>query len=101
MASRFASSIAPIRPSSRTGRQLCASLAQQHRARAISESYLKKVAEGEERWAQRAERIQNGEEPHMWDILEERGFVKDVAGYARPANDIRGVYALTALQKRR
>ena len=85
MASFFASTAAPIRPSSRTARQLCASLAQQHRARKISESYLQKVAEGEERWAQRAERIQNGEERHMWDILEERGFIKDVAGYANLA----------------
>lgn len=27
----------------------------------------------------------------MWDILEERGFVKDVAGYAKPGNEIRCV----------
>lgn len=37
----------------------------------------------------------------MWDILEERGFVKDVAGYAHLGIEIRAVYALTALQKRR
>ncbi|KAG6004940.1 hypothetical protein E4U21_000609 [Claviceps maximensis] len=48
--------------------------------RGVSTSYLKKVSEGDERWTARAERIQNGEERHVWDILEERGFIKDVAG---------------------
>jgi tyrosyl-tRNA synthetase len=49
--------------------------------RFISTSWLNKVAEGEERWAERAERIKNGEERHVWDVLEERGYIKDVAGY--------------------
>ncbi|ODA78425.1 hypothetical protein RJ55_05806 [Drechmeria coniospora] len=55
-------------------------LAEPHRARGISTTYLNKVAEGEERWERRAERIQNGEVRHVWDILDERGYIKDVAG---------------------
>ncbi|KND91120.1 Tyrosine--tRNA ligase, mitochondrial [Tolypocladium ophioglossoides CBS 100239] len=57
------------------------SLAELHRARSIAQSYLKKVADGEERWENRAQRIQNGEERHVWDLLDERGYIKDVAGY--------------------
>lgn len=81
MASILSSSAAPIRPSSRTARQICLSLARHQQTRGVSQSYLRKVGEGEDRWQQRAERIQNGEERHMWDILDERGFIKDVAGY--------------------
>lgn len=58
------------------------SLASLHRARGIAQSYLRKVSEGEDRWKQRADKIQSGEISHVWDVLEERGFVKDVAGYA-------------------
>jgi tyrosyl-tRNA synthetase len=54
---------------------------QRQQARSIAQSYLKKVAEGEERWARKAENILNGKESHIWDILEERGYIKDVAGY--------------------
>lgn len=53
--------------------------------RCISTSWLNKVAEGEERWAARAERISAGEEKHVWDILSERGYIKDVAGYGSPS----------------
>ncbi|TLD29277.1 hypothetical protein PspLS_03639 [Pyricularia sp. CBS 133598] len=31
-------------------------------------------------WAERADRIQDGKEPCLWDVFEERGLVKDVAG---------------------
>jgi hypothetical protein len=34
-------------------------------------------------WAERLERIEKGEEQNVWDIFEERGFIKDVAGYER------------------
>ncbi|KAK2617044.1 tyrosyl-tRNA synthetase [Conoideocrella luteorostrata] len=51
-----------------------------HKSRGIATSYLKKVAEGEARWEKRAERIQNGEERHVWDVLDERGYIKDIAG---------------------
>lgn len=64
-----------------SGRQAAPSLANSHRARWISETYLAKVAAGEERWAERAKKIENGEVPHVWDLLVERGFVKDVAGF--------------------
>jgi tyrosyl-tRNA synthetase len=53
-----------------------------HNARGIATSYLQKVAEGDKRWEERAVKIQNGELPHVWDILDERGYIKDVAGYA-------------------
>jgi tyrosyl-tRNA synthetase len=49
-------------------------------ARSIATTFLNKKAEGEERWAIRAEKIRNGEIRHVWDILEERGYIKDVAG---------------------
>ncbi|CAG9989795.1 unnamed protein product [Clonostachys byssicola] len=56
------------------------SLGSLHRARGIAQSYLRKVSEGEDRWRKRADKIQSGEISHVWDVLEERGFVKDVAG---------------------
>ncbi|KAG6013719.1 hypothetical protein E4U54_006397 [Claviceps lovelessii] len=58
----------------------CAAQAIVRQNRGVSTSYLNKVAEGEKRWKQRAERIQNGEERHVWDVLDERGYIKDVAG---------------------
>lgn len=68
--------------SSRHGiRRSAWALGQAHRARGIATSYLEKVAEGEKRWEERAVKIQNGEQPHVWDILDERGYIKDVAGY--------------------
>ncbi|KAF4125028.1 tyrosyl-tRNA synthetase [Geosmithia morbida] len=48
--------------------------------RGISTTYLDKVDEGEKRWRERAEKIQSGELPHVWDLLAERGYIKDVAG---------------------
>ncbi|XP_044719849.1 tRNA synthetases class I (W and y) domain-containing protein [Hirsutella rhossiliensis] len=51
-----------------------------HRGRGIATTYLKKVADGEERWAERAAKIEKGELPHVWDILDERGYMKDIAG---------------------
>lgn len=53
-------------------------------ARGISTSYLEKVKEGEQRWMERADKIQNGEVSHAWDVLAERGFIKDVAGFVPP-----------------
>ncbi|KAM6485418.1 hypothetical protein HDV62DRAFT_286465 [Trichoderma sp. SZMC 28011] len=67
--------------SSRHGiRRSAWALGQAHRARGIATSYLEKVAEGEKRWEERAVKIQNGEQLHVWDILDERGYIKDVAG---------------------
>ncbi|KAM5355355.1 hypothetical protein ACJ41O_002001 [Fusarium nematophilum] len=51
-----------------------------HGVRGVATTHLNKIAEGQERWKKRAEKIQNGEMPHMWDLLQERGYIKDVAG---------------------
>lgn len=77
--SNVAAARAHIRPRCAT-RQVALSLSDSHRARGIAQSYLRKVAEGEERWKLRAEKIQNGELPHLWDVLDERGFIKDSVG---------------------
>ncbi|KAL2017654.1 hypothetical protein VTK56DRAFT_1868 [Thermocarpiscus australiensis] len=42
--------------------------------------YEKKVAAAEEQWQQRAQQIKEGLLPNTWDLLEERGYVKDTAG---------------------
>lgn len=42
---------------------------------------LKKREDAEKEWAERAEAIKRGEVANLWDILEERGFIKDVAGW--------------------
>ncbi|RDA90750.1 hypothetical protein CP533_2977 [Ophiocordyceps camponoti-saundersi (nom. inval.)] len=41
---------------------------------------MSKTSAAAERWAQRAERIRKGEKKSAWDVLKERGFIKDVAG---------------------
>ncbi|OLN82900.1 Tyrosine-tRNA ligase, mitochondrial [Colletotrichum chlorophyti] len=52
----------------------------QNRARWISQKVVAKRKTGEEEWAKRAEAISQGEVQNIWDIFEERGYVKDVAG---------------------
>ncbi|KAJ4137440.1 tyrosyl-tRNA synthetase [Fusarium equiseti] len=61
---------------------------QRSQVRFIATSYLKKVAEAEARWKERGEKIKNGEIPHPWDILEERGYIKDVAGTTEKIKEI-------------
>ena len=39
-----------------------------------------KLEDAENQWEARAEKIKSGEVRNIWDMLEERGFVKDVAG---------------------
>ncbi|RGP74844.1 tyrosyl-trna synthetase [Fusarium longipes] len=56
--------------------------------RYVATTYLKKVAEGEARWKERAEKIENGEIPHTWDVLQERGYIKDVAGTPEKIKEI-------------
>ncbi|KAI1749799.1 tRNA synthetase class I [Xylaria castorea] len=51
----------------------------QHR-RPIHLGTLEKQRLAQESWDQRAEKIQNGEETHLWDSFKERGYVKDIAG---------------------
>ncbi|KAI6783362.1 Tyrosine--tRNA ligase-like protein [Emericellopsis cladophorae] len=48
--------------------------------RQIATSFLDKVAAGEQRWEERAQKISSGEIAHPWDVLNERGYIKDVAG---------------------
>ncbi|RBR23519.1 uncharacterized protein FIESC28_03701 [Fusarium coffeatum] len=61
---------------------------QRSQVRFIATSYLKKVAEAEARWKEKGEKIKNGEIPHAWDILEERGYIKDVAGTPEKIKEI-------------
>ncbi|CAG7561379.1 unnamed protein product [Fusarium equiseti] len=61
---------------------------QRSQVRFIATSYLKKVAEAEARWKEKGEKIKNGEIPHPWDILEERGYIKDVAGTTEKIKEI-------------
>ncbi|OAQ68379.1 tyrosyl-tRNA synthetase [Pochonia chlamydosporia 170] len=68
------------RGASRCAAQLAWSACELQQIRGIATSYLNKVAEGEARWEKRAQQIQNGELPHVWDVLDERGYIKDVAG---------------------
>ncbi|KAI1459916.1 hypothetical protein F4805DRAFT_419130 [Annulohypoxylon moriforme] len=49
-------------------------------ARYISQKVLRRRAEAEEKWAERAEQIKQGKIPHLWDSLKERGYIKDIAG---------------------
>jgi tyrosyl-tRNA synthetase len=75
---------------------------QRSQVRFIATSYLKKVAEAEARWKEKGEKIKNGEIPHPWDILEERGYIKDVAGYATLGMMLKALYlTYTTVQPRR
>ncbi|WYZ44272.1 hypothetical protein EsH8_VII_000708 [Colletotrichum jinshuiense] len=53
---------------------------QQARARWVSQKVVEKRRTGEEEWAKRAEAIQQGDIQNIWDVFEERGYVKDIAG---------------------
>lgn len=55
--------------------------ANRQQRRPIHLSTLAKRKEADDYWAARAERIKQGEEPNLWDIFKERGYVKDIAGY--------------------
>ncbi|KAL2128516.1 hypothetical protein VTI74DRAFT_9089 [Chaetomium olivicolor] len=48
--------------------------------RSISTGWLRKTAEAEEQWKERKKLIEEGKVPDFWDMLEERGYVKDTAG---------------------
>jgi len=45
-----------------------------------SPAYIEKVREAEDAWQARAQRIKAGEIQNTWDLLEERGFIKDITG---------------------
>ncbi|KAK4094639.1 Tyrosyl-tRNA synthetase [Purpureocillium lilacinum] len=70
--------------------------AETHQARGIATSYLRKVADGERRWEERAQRIQDGEQRHVWDVLDERGYIKDVAGNTEKIKEIMRVKRIGA-----
>ena len=42
--------------------------------------YTAKINEADEEWKEKALKIKSGEAKAMWDVFEERGYVKDVAG---------------------
>ena len=50
----------------------------QHRN--ISQGFIRKTNEAEEAWQRRAEEIKEGKVQNTWDLLEERGYIKDTAG---------------------
>jgi tyrosyl-tRNA synthetase len=85
MASRLAiSRLAPSRPLIRpTSLDRQRPLLISFQVRGVSTSHLIQVAAGQQRWKERGDKIQNGELPHVWDLLQERGYIKDVAGYVR------------------
>jgi tyrosyl-tRNA synthetase len=53
---------------------------QQH-IRSISQTRQEKITKAEEQWAGKAEAMRAGELNNVWDVFNERGLVKDVAGY--------------------
>jgi hypothetical protein len=50
--------------------------------RNISDKVLVKRQLAQAAWERKAERIKAGETYNLWDVLNERGYVKDTAGYA-------------------
>ncbi|KAI4862580.1 hypothetical protein F4820DRAFT_19410 [Hypoxylon rubiginosum] len=54
--------------------------ARRQQARYVSTSFLEKQNEAKIKWDDRAKLIEEGKIPHLWDILKERGYVKDIAG---------------------
>ncbi|KAI0837083.1 hypothetical protein F5Y06DRAFT_271954 [Hypoxylon sp. FL0890] len=54
--------------------------ARRQQVRHVATSFLKKQEESKQRWEERAKLIREGKLPHLWDILKERGYVKDLAG---------------------
>ncbi|KAL8392638.1 hypothetical protein RB595_002726 [Gaeumannomyces hyphopodioides] len=50
------------------------------RCESRSLKYLEKMRVAQEAWDLKAERIKNGAETGLWDLLESRGFIKDIAG---------------------
>ncbi|KAG7293240.1 hypothetical protein NEMBOFW57_003286 [Staphylotrichum longicolle] len=48
--------------------------------RHISTGWLRKTADAEAQWQKRAQEIKDGKHPNFFEMLEERGYVKDTAG---------------------
>ncbi|KAI0870446.1 tRNA synthetase class I [Hypoxylon argillaceum] len=62
--------------------------ANRQQRRPIHLSTLAKRKEADDYWAARAERIKQGEEPNLWDIFKERGYVKDIAGTEKQIREL-------------
>ena len=50
------------------------------RKKGVSPKYIAKLVDSEKRWRERALQIEKGKVQNTWDMLEERGFVKNIAG---------------------
>ncbi|KAF3017871.1 tyrosyl-tRNA synthetase [Neopestalotiopsis sp. 37M] len=55
----------------------------QSQKRLITENVLRRRELHEEAWQRKANKIQAGEDYHIWDVLNERGYVKDTAGTSK------------------
>ncbi|CVK84627.1 probable tyrosine--trna ligase precursor, mitochondrial [Fusarium mangiferae] len=80
--------ISKLTPPRTTIYSRCLNAQRSLQVRNVATTYLNKVAEGEKRWKERAERIQNGEIPHTMDVLQERGYIKDIAGSPEKIKEI-------------
>lgn len=49
-------------------------------AKIVGPKRRKKVQDAQDEWDEKAKRISSGEEPSMLKILEDRGYVKEIAG---------------------
>ncbi|PHH76242.1 hypothetical protein CDD80_1691 [Ophiocordyceps camponoti-rufipedis] len=56
--------------------------------RNVSHSFLAKTSAAIERWAARAQKIKDGQMKSAWDVLQERGFIKDVAGHQKVIGEL-------------
>ncbi|KKA26252.1 hypothetical protein TD95_000047 [Thielaviopsis punctulata] len=56
--------------------------------RYVSTSHLKKKEQAAQEFAAQAEKIQKGEAKNVWDVFEERGLVKDVAGRKQTVKEL-------------
>jgi hypothetical protein len=67
-------------PSAASRRWVTVATETANEAKCRSTKLLQKIKEANKGWQGKAERIRNGEEQNVMDILVERGFVKDTIG---------------------
>lgn len=60
----------------------CQSIAKTGQRRSITREFLRKTAEAEAQWKVQAGEIREGKRDSMLTILEKRGYVNSIAGYA-------------------
>ncbi|KAI2638398.1 tRNA synthetase class I [Xylaria nigripes] len=56
--------------------------------RSIHLATLRKRELAQEQWDARAIKIKKGEEPNLWEVFKERGYVKDIAGTDRQISEL-------------